>query len=71
MAVYAFFERAEIKDALGYLRLAKNIDDDPSFERVINVPTRGIGQRTVALIRDFAKQHQLTMWQSCRKNSAI
>ncbi|MBT8125468.1 MAG: UvrD-helicase domain-containing protein, partial [Gammaproteobacteria bacterium] len=62
-----FFERAEIKDALGYLRLAKNIDDDPSFERVINVPTRGIGQRTVALIRDFAKQHQLTMWRAAEK----
>jgi len=62
-----FFERAEIKDALAYLRLAKNIDDDPSFERVINVPTRGIGQRTVALVRDFAKQHQLTLWRAAEK----
>ena len=62
-----FFERAEIKDALAYLRLAKNIADDPSFERVINVPTRGIGQRTVAMIRDFSKQHQLTLWQSTEK----
>ncbi len=62
-----FFERAEIKDALAYLRLAKNTDDDPSFERIINVPTRGIGQRTVALIRDFAKQHQITLWQAAQK----
>jgi len=62
-----FFERAEIKDALAYLRLAKNSDDNPSFERIINVPTRGIGQRTVALIRDFSKEHQLTMWQSAEK----
>ena len=62
-----FFERAEIKDALAYLRLAKNTDDDPSFERIINVPKRGIGQRTVALIRDFAKQHQLTLWQAAEK----
>ncbi len=62
-----FFERAEIKDALAYLRLAKNTDDDPSFERIINVPTRGIGQRTVALIRDFAKQHQITLWQAAHK----
>ena len=62
-----FFERAEIKDALAYLRLAKNTDDDPSFERIINVPTRGIGQRTVALIRDFAKQHQITLWQAALK----
>jgi len=59
-----FFERAEIKDALAYLRLSKNLTDDPSFERIVNVPTRGIGQRTVATLRDFAKQHQLTMWQA-------
>ncbi len=62
-----FFERAEIKDALAYLRLAKNVDDNPSFERIVNVPTRGIGQRTVALVRDFAKQHELTMWQAAEK----
>lgn len=62
-----FFERAEIKDALAYLRLAKNVADDPSFERIINVPTRGIGQRTVAMIRDFAKQHQHTLWQATEK----
>ncbi len=62
-----FFERAEIKDALAYLRLAKNTADDPSFERIVNVPTRGIGQRTVATLRDFAKQHQLTLWQAAEK----
>ncbi|MEJ2114510.1 MAG: DNA helicase II, partial [Gammaproteobacteria bacterium] len=62
-----FFERAEIKDALAYLRIAKNTDDNPSFERIINVPTRGIGQRTVAIIRDFSKQHQLTLWQAAEK----
>ena len=62
-----FFERAEIKDALAYLRLAKNPSDDPSFERVVNVPTRGIGQRTVASLRDFAKQHQITLWQAAEK----
>ncbi|MGI9227919.1 MAG: DNA helicase II [Gammaproteobacteria bacterium] len=59
-----FFERAEIKDALAYLRLAKNPTDNPSFERIVNVPPRGIGQRTVAMIRDFAKQHKLTLWQA-------
>ena len=42
-----FFERAEIKDALAYLRLLTNRNDDPSFERVVNTPTRGIGARTV------------------------
>ena len=47
-----FFERAEIKDALAYLRLIANRDDDPSFERVVNTPTRGIGARTIELVRD-------------------
>ena len=62
-----FFERAEIKDALAYLRIAKNSADDPSFERIVNVPTRGIGQRTLATIRDFSKQHNLTLWQATEK----
>ena len=47
-----FFERAEIKDALAYLRLVMNRDDDPSFERVVNTPPRGIGARTVEAVRD-------------------
>ncbi|MFW5926443.1 MAG: 3'-5' exonuclease, partial [Wenzhouxiangella sp.] len=50
-----FFERAEIKDAMAYLRLVHNRGDDPAFERVVNVPTRGIGERTVAGIRDHAR----------------
>ena len=62
-----FFERAEIRDALAYLRLARNPDDDPSFERIVNVPPRGIGQRTVAVVRDFAKQHQTTLWKAAEK----
>jgi len=64
---FRFFERAEIKDALAYLRLSKNPADDPSFERIVNVPTRGIGQRTVAMLRDFSKQHQLTLWEAAEK----
>ena len=48
-----FFERAEIKDALAYLRLLSNRDDDSSFERVVNLPTRGIGARTVDEIREL------------------
>ncbi len=59
-----FFERAEIKDALAYLRLTSNRDDDPSFERVINQPTRGIGDKTVSIIRDHANEHNLSLWQS-------
>lgn len=59
-----FFERAEIKDALAYLRLLANRDDDAAFERVVNTPTRGIGDRTVISLREYAQQHNLSMWRS-------
>ncbi|GAB6043102.1 DNA helicase II [Endothiovibrio diazotrophicus] len=59
-----FFERAEIKDALAYLRLASNRNDDTSFERVVNTPTRGVGERTVQLVRDHARAYNLPMWEA-------
>ncbi|MDH3977543.1 MAG: DNA helicase II [Gammaproteobacteria bacterium] len=61
-----FFERAEIKDALAYLRLLENRNDDPSFERIVNVPTRGIGATTVNTIRSYARANALSMWESAR-----
>lgn len=61
-----FFERQEIKDALAYLRIINNRDDDAAFERIINTPTRGIGNQTVALIRDAARSLQVTLWQACQ-----
>ena len=61
-----FFERAEIKDALAYLRLIKNRDDDASFERVVNTPVRGIGSRTLEIVRDQARQSGISLWQSAR-----
>lgn len=59
-----FFERAEIKDALAYLRLIGNRHDDTGFERVVNTPTRGIGERTLAAVRDYARANQVSMWQA-------
>lgn len=59
-----FFERQEIKDALGYLRLIANRQDDVAFERVINTPTRGIGDRTVEILRQIARQNTITLWQA-------
>ena len=59
-----FFERAEIKDALSYLRLTRNRDDDASFERVVNHPPRGIGGRTVEVIRQQAKADNTSLWQA-------
>lgn len=59
-----FFERVEIKNALAYLRLMSNRNDDASFERVINTPTRGIGAKTVDDIRSIARDQSLTLWAS-------
>jgi DNA helicase-2/ATP-dependent DNA helicase PcrA len=59
-----FFERAEIKDALAYLRLIANRDDDTSFERIVNRPTRGIGARTVSAMRDYARANSCTLWRA-------
>ena len=61
-----FFERAEIKDALAYLRLIDNRNDDASFERVVNTPTRGIGDRSVEKIREVARAKDYSMWEAAR-----
>lgn len=62
-----FFERAEIKNALAYLRLINNVNDDASFERVVNMPTRGIGERSLDKVRDVARQGGLTLWHAARQ----
>jgi DNA helicase-2/ATP-dependent DNA helicase PcrA len=59
-----FYERAEIKDALAYLRLIANRDDDPSFERVVNLPTRGIGAKTLDELRARARATSQSLWQA-------
>lgn len=59
-----FYERAEIKDALAYLRLATFQDDDAAFERIINTPARGIGQRTVEELRTLSKKEHCSLWES-------
>ena len=59
-----FFERAEVKHALSYLRLIENPNDDTSFLRVVNFPVRGIGARTVELLQDAARTSGRSLWQS-------
>ncbi len=59
-----FFERAEIKDALAYVRLVNNRDDDPSFERVVNTPARGIGGKTVDALREHGRDTGLSLWKA-------
>ncbi|MBK4784424.1 MAG: DNA helicase II [Pantoea sp. Pent] len=61
-----FFERQEIKDALAYLRLLANRNDDAAFERVVNTPVRGVGDRTLDVVRQTAREQQLTLWQATR-----
>lgn len=62
-----FYERLEIKNALAYLRLIWHRHDDPAFERVINTPTRAIGERTVEDIRAYARERQCSLWQAAEE----
>jgi DNA helicase-2/ATP-dependent DNA helicase PcrA len=61
-----FFERAEIKDALAYLRLIANRQDDASFERVVNLPPRGIGAKSLDVLRERARAAGCSLWQAAR-----
>lgn len=60
-----FYDRLEIKNAVAYLRLAYGHDDDAAFERVINTPTRGIGNKTVETIRLRARTDNTSLWRAC------
>ncbi|MBM4905330.1 DNA helicase II [Vibrio parahaemolyticus] len=59
-----FFERQEIKDALAYMRLMANRNDDAAFERVVNTPTRGLGDKTLETIRRAVRDRGCTMWEA-------
>ncbi|PAU86978.1 DNA helicase II [Pseudomonas sp. WN033] len=59
-----FFERAEIKNAMAYLRLVANRSDDGALERIINLPTRGIGDKTVEALREHARACNVSLWQA-------
>jgi len=59
-----FFERMEIRDAMSYLRLVSNRNDDAAFERAVNTPTRGIGDKTLDELRRLARDSALSLWQA-------
>ncbi len=59
-----FFDRAEIRDALAYLRLIASRDDDAAFERIVNTPTRGIGDRTIETLREYAAEKNSSLWRA-------
>ena len=65
-----FFERAEIKDALAYLRLTANRHDDAAFERAVNTPPRGIGDRTLDVLRRRARTDNTSMWEAALQELA-
>jgi DNA helicase II / ATP-dependent DNA helicase PcrA len=59
-----FFERTEIKDTLAYLRLLINPLDDTAFERIVNTPSRGIGNTTLMAVKNYARSANLPLWQA-------
>ncbi|HAT7071940.1 TPA: DNA helicase II [Legionella pneumophila] len=61
-----FFDRAEIKDTLAYLRLLVNPNDDTAFERVVNFPSRGIGEKTLDEVRQYARAEQCSLWDASK-----
>lgn len=61
-----FYDRAEVKNALAYMKLIVNPEADEAFERVVNFPPRGIGQKTLEGVRTHAKSQNISLWQSCR-----
>ncbi len=65
-----FFERAEIKNALAYMRLMEDRHSDTAFERVVNTPTRGIGDKTLEGIRALARNNQISLWQAAKDGIA-
>ena len=61
---FRFFERAEVKDVIAYLRLAANSLDDAAFERTVNNPPRGLGEKTIQAVREYSKKHSISMWET-------
>ena len=61
---HRFFERLEIKNALAYMQLATHHENDAAFERIVNTPTRGLGTRTLDIIRDRARTNNMSLWQA-------
>ena len=64
-----FFERMEVKDALAWLRLLVNRDEDVSFERALTTPPRGVGATSIERLRLFAREHGLSLWKAARHGS--
>jgi DNA helicase-2/ATP-dependent DNA helicase PcrA len=62
-----FYDRLEIRNVMAYLRLLSNRHDDPAFDRVLNVPARGIGNKTAEQVREFARQQNISLWHAANE----
>ena len=70
-AGYSFFERAEVRDLIAYLRLIENESDDAALERIINRPARGIGNTTLLKLRNYAQKYQISLFAAAREAKSI
>jgi DNA helicase-2/ATP-dependent DNA helicase PcrA len=70
-AGYSFFERAEVRDLIAYLRLIENESDDAAMERIINRPARGIGNTTLLKLRNYADKHRISLFSAAREVRSI
>ena len=62
-----FYERREVRDALAYLRMLVNPDDEVSLRRILNTPKRGIGDRALECVTSFAQRERITFWEGLRR----
>lgn len=67
----SFYDKAEIKDVLAYMRLLANPNDDPAFLRAATSPKRGIGDTTLGKLNDYAKQHECSLWEAAGSLNAL
>ena len=65
-----FYERMEIKNALSYAKLLVDFDNDAAFERIVNVPTRGIGAKTLDSVREHARAENISLWKAAETSSS-
>ena len=70
-AGYSFFERAEVRDLVAWLRLIENNADDAAFERVINRPTRGIGETSLLRLRNYATRERISLFQAALQAKSV
>jgi DNA helicase-2/ATP-dependent DNA helicase PcrA len=70
-AGYSFFERAEVRDLIAYLRLIENESDDAAMERIINRPARGIGNTTLLKLRNYAEKHRISLFSAAREVRSV